>query len=242
MKTKYLLVTLVILFLAFICIWLISPKVGEKVTPNEGVEIDYSDKNYELPTVLPTGFVRYNPVTEAVVYRKENADGTYSYYEYIGNEEFNFFDINKPAYLVKTSFDKKLYQIKNENGILLEEYRAFDGHTWQVMDKNFNILLEVPENYTLSKEYINLYSIALKDGLSYKIITKIGDKYAWLSPNETTDWINITVPSNFEKTETVNIYKTVDGEKTYYKKVLIFNDINKTVVVVSCDENGKFIK
>lgn len=241
MKTKYFLVIFVVLFLIFIGIWIVSPKVGERVEPNKGVDVSFNDENDELPTKLPDGFVRFKSITEAVVYRKENEDGTYTFYEYVGEDNFTYYDVNRPSYLVRTSFDKRIYQVKSENGTLREEYRAFDGSRWLVVSKDYNEIFNIPDNYYLVSTTANLYLV--KDGeenFNYKLLTKIGEQYAWLSPTDTDDWIDTTIPDNYEKTEITNIYKGTIGDETVYRKVLSFNDSYKTIAVVSCDVNGNF--
>lgn len=241
MKIKHLAVILVVLFLVFVGIWIISPKVGEKVNPNEGVDVEFENQDYELPKELPEGFVRYTAITDAVVYRRANEDKTFTYYEYVGDEKFAYYDINKPSFFVKTSFDKSVYQLKNFDGTLREEYRSYDGKQWKVVSKDRETLIEIPQNYTIMPTYINLYVIENEGSYSYKLLTKLGDKYAWLSPTETTEWINTTIPETFTKTEIINVYKTSTETETIYKKVLLFNDSQKTVVVVACDKDGKCI-
>jgi hypothetical protein len=240
MKNKPIIITLIILFLVFVAIWIASPRVGEKVDTDTGVSVEFEDKDFDVPDNLPTGFVRVSTITDAVVFFKDE-NNVRSYYEYIGNNKYIEYDVNKPSYLVKTNFDKRIYQIQTNDNKFINEYRAYDGKTWQVVAKDYNILLNVPSNYTLSKDYPNLYCINEDNNLSYKLLTKIGTQYAWLKPTDTPDWINTTVPSNFVKTDILNVYKgTIDGKETY-KKVLLFNDVNKTVAVVSCDKEGKFI-
>lgn len=241
MKAKHFLVVFVVLFLVFIGIWILSPKVGEKIENNTGVDVEFNEQNDDLPTKLPDGFVRYKIITDAVVYRKENADKSFSFYEYIGNDEFINYDIDKPYFLVRSSFDKRVYQVKSENGQLREEYRAFDGNKWIVVSKEYSEIFSIPDNYTLMPTAINLYIVKDGDTYSYKVLTKVGETYAWLNPNEEADWINTTIPNTFEKTEVLNVYKGKDGENFIYKKVLAFNDAYKTIAVVPCDETGKFI-
>ena len=234
-------VALVILFLVFVGIWIISPKVGEKVNPNEGVDVEFENHDYELPKELPEGFVRYTAITDAIVYRCENEDKTFTYYEYVGDEKFTYYDINKPPFFVQSSFNKSIYQIKNADGTLREEYRAYDGKQWRVVSDSMKVLIEIPKNYTIMPTYINLYVIENENSYSYKLLTKLGDKYAWLSPSDTSDWINTTIPETFSKTEVLNVYQTTTETETIYKKVLLFNDPQKTVVVVACDKDGKYI-
>ena len=122
-----------------------------------------------------------------------------------------------------------------------EEYRAFDGEKWTIVSKTYEKVFEIPSNHLLMTTYINLYLVKDGENLSYKVLTKLGDKYAWVTPTETTEWIETTIPETFEKTEIPNVYKGKDGENVIYKKVLSFNDSYKTIAVVSCDETGKFI-
>lgn len=241
MKAKHFLIIFVVLFLVFIGIWILSPKVGEKVNPDTGIDIEFNDQNDNLPTKLPEGFVRYKAVADAVVYRKENDDKTFSFYEYIGDEQFVNYDINRPYYLVKSSFDKRIYQVKSEDNTLREEYRAFDGEKWLVVSKTYDEIFTIPDNFTLMPTAINLYVVKDGEDYSYKVLTKLGETYAWISPNADTDWISIDIPSTFEKTEILNVYKGKDGENIIYKKVLAFNDAYKTIAVVPCDETGKII-
>ena len=241
MKAKYFLIVFVVLFLVFIGIWILSPKVGEKIDTNTGVDVEFIEQDDTLPTKLPDGYVRYKAVTDAIVYRQTNEDNTVSYYEYVGNEQFIDYDIDRPYFLIRSSFDKKIYQIINDDKTLREEYRAFDGKKWLVVSKTYDEIFTIPENYTLMPTAINLYIVKDGENFHYKVLTKIGKTYAWVNPNEDTDWIATTIPSTFEKTETTNVYKGKDGEKVIYKKVLAFNDTYKTIAVVPCDETGKFI-
>lgn len=241
MKIKHLAIALVVLFLVFVGIWIISPKVGEKINPNEGVDVEFENKDYDLPKELPEGFVRYTAITDAVVYRFENENKTFTYYEYVGDEKFTYYDINKPSFFVRSSFDKSIYQIKDKDGTLREEYRAYNGKKWQVVSKDRKTLLSIPDNYIIMPTYINLYVIDNETSYSYKLLTKLGDKYAWLSPSDASEWINTTIPETFSKTEVLNVYKTTTETETIYKKVLLFNDPQKTVVVVACDKDGKYI-
>lgn len=241
MKTRHLLIIFVVLFLVFIGIWIVSPNVGERVEPEKGVDVEFNEQNDDLPTNLPEGFVRYKNVTEAVVYRKDNGDGTVTFFEYVGDDNFAYYDLNRPSFFVKSSFDKRIYQVKNFDGTLREEYRAFDGEKWTIVSKTYEKVFEIPSNHLLMTTYINLYLVKDGENLSYKVLTKLGDKYAWVTPTETTEWIETTIPETFEKTEIPNVYKGKDGENVIYKKVLSFNDSYKTIAVVSCDETGKFI-
>ena len=268
MKIKSLLITVVILFLVFIGIWIISPRVGEKVIPNEGIEVEFENTNLELPEKLPDGFVRIKEITDAVVY-KYKEDDIYKYCEYVGKDEYAPYDINRPSYFVKTSFNKKIYQIKNDDGSLREEYRTFNGIAWQIVSKDYQIIFNIPENYKMITTAINLYLIDDNGSYSYKLLTQLSsDRYAWLSPKETNEWIDTTIPSNFEKTSIPNVYKgtfineqptqnkisettsstevpsetqSATTKEIVYRKVLIFNDKYKTITVVSCDKDGNFI-
>jgi hypothetical protein len=240
MKNKPIIIVLIVLFLVFVAIWIASPRVGEKVDINTGVSLEFDDKDFDLPDNenLPDGYVRILAITDAVVYSKTEGDTTH-YYEFIGNNKYVEYDIERPPYLVKTNFDKRIYQIKSENNSFADEYRAYDGKVWQVVSKDYNVLFTIPDNYVLSAYYPNLYFVNEKDNYSYKLLTKIGTQYAWLKPVESTEWINTTIPDGYEKTKTTNVYKgKIDG-KDVYKKVLLFSDANKTVVVVTCDKNGK---
>jgi hypothetical protein len=51
----------------------------------------------------------------------------------------------------------------------------------------------------------------------------------------------VEVPQNFEKTEIINVYSTKSGENTIYKRVLSFNDVDKSIAVVDCDVNGNLV-
>ena len=245
MKAKYLLVVFVILFLTFITIWIISPRVGERVNIEQGIDVEFTDQSDELPEELPEGFVRDKNFTDAVVYRKDNGDKTVSYYEYVGDNNFTYYDINRPHYFVKSKFDRKIYQVKNDDGTLREEYRSFDGTAWKIVSKDYKEVFTVPSNHKLLSTGINVYLVEDKVDdkvvYSYKLLTKIGEKYAWMTPTEAEEWIDTPIPSDFEKTEFVNIYKCKTDKETIYKKVLSFKDTYKTIVVVSCDKNGNFI-
>ena len=246
MKTKYLLIAFVVLFLVFIGIWIMSPRVGEKVNIENGVDVTFGENDDEIPEDLPSGYVRDKKYTDGVVYRKENEDGTISYFEYVGNGQFIHYDINKPSYFIKTTFDRRIYQVRGADGNLREEYRALDNNgIWQVVDNQYRQIFTISSSYKPSPVTPNLYKVETKSGevstYEYKMLTQIGETYAWMSPVITDNWISVEVPSNFEKTEVINIYKTVDGEKTLYKKVLSFSDIYKSIAVVDCDEKGNFI-
>lgn len=214
MKAKPLLITVVILFLVFVGIWIISPRVGEKVIPNEGVEVEFENTNLELPEKLPDGFVRIKEVTDAVVYKYGEENGVYKYCEYVGKDEYAPYDPSRPSYFVKSSFNKKIYQIKNSDGSLRDEYRTFDGTAWRIVSKDYQIIMNVPENYKMITTAINLYLVDNEGSYSYKLLTQLSsDRYAWLSPKETNEWIETTVPSNFEKTSIPNVYKGIFVKK-----------------------------
>lgn len=240
MKIKYLVLTFSILFLAFVCIWVLSPRVGETVVKEEGQEITFEDDLYNVPDKLPDGFVRYNAVSDAVVYKYVDANNKVYFYEYIGNEQYAPYDINKPSYFVKTSFDKRIYQIKDANGNLLDQYRAYDGTVWQIVTKEYKILMEIPKNYYILSTP-NLFYIENEDKtISYKLLTYINGNYAWLSPvDNLKEWVPMDVPETFKKTEVYNVY--YNEEMKLYKKVIKFNDINKTITAVNCDKDGNYI-
>lgn len=239
MKIKYLVLTFSILFLAFVCIWVLSPRVGEVIEDNTGQEVTFEDDLYNVPQNLPDGFVRYNAVADAVVYKFVDANKNVLFYEYIGNEQYVPYDINKPNYLVKTVFDKRIYQVKDSSGNLLEQYRAFDGNTWQVVARDYDVILEIPKNHHVLATP-NLFYVENEDNsISYKLLTHINGNYAWLSPVEVSEWIEFSVPDAFKKTDVYNVY--YNEELKIYKKVIKFNDINKTATVVTCDKDGKYI-
>ena len=245
MKTKYLLVAFVVLFLVFVCIWILSPRVGEKVDINEGIDVSFGENDDEIPKDLPPGYVRDKNYTDGVVYKKIDGDKT-SYFEYVGNGQFIHYDVNKPPYFVKTTFDRRIYQVRDINGKLTDEYRALDSNgIWQVVDNEYKQIFNIDSTHKPSNVTPNLYRIEKKDGelktYDYKLLTKIGDTYAWTSPVVTENWIEVEIPQNFSKTEIVNVYSAKDGENTIYKRVLSFNDVYKSIAVVDCDNEGKFI-
>ena len=92
MKTQHFLIIFVVLFLVFIGIWIVSPNVGERVEPEKGVDVEFDQQKDDLPTKLPDGFVRYKAITDAVVYRRDNGDGTATFFEYVGDDNFTYYD------------------------------------------------------------------------------------------------------------------------------------------------------
>lgn len=238
MKTKTLLITFIVLFLVFIAVWIASPRVGEIVDINSGVDVEFTDKNFEEPDELPEGFVRALSITDGAVYYVDK-DNTRLYYEHVGNGKFIEYDINRPSYLVRTEFDRRIYQIKIDDK-LQEEYRAYAYGAWQVVSKDYDVILEVPENYILTND-VNVYFVNDAKNPTYKMLNKLGNQYVWSKIKDTTEWISISVPENFARTEIVNVYEGTLNNQKVYKKVIMFNDANKTVVIVACDKDGKFI-
>ena len=241
MQAKHIFLVFIVLVLIFLGIWIASPKVGETIEQEEGTDVEFIEDGDVLPEKLPDGFVRYKNVADAVVYRKVNEDNSVTYYEYVGNDEFTYYDINKPYYLKRTTFDNRIYQIYDDDNGRREEYRAFLGDRWVVVSKEYKEIFSIPENYTMVASAPNLYCVKEGDKIFYKLLAKFEDKYVWLNPVETDEWIKVEVPDNYKKTIIPNMYEGKDGEETIYRKVLVFGDIYKTVAVVACDIQENFI-
>lgn len=241
MQTKHILAIFAVLLLIFLGIWIASPKVGEQVKVETGVDVDFVADDDELPEELPEGYVRYVAATDAVVYAQKVDENKVVYHEYVGDGKFAYYDIKRPTYFVKTNFDRRIYQVKNADNTLREEYRAYDGTQWVVINKNYEQIFIIPSNYQLDSGVANLYFIKEDKSVSYKLLIKIGETYGWLNPTETDEWISVDGTINATKTDIPNVYKQTADKETIYVKLISFDDAYRTKVFVKCDATGKTI-
>ncbi len=156
---------------------------------------------------LPEGYVAvlgYNDIFKIVKdgeikgYKIRLASGEYADYDIKTPKNFIVYDENKQIYKAVDSENKTLY------------YRHFNGKEWDVVDKQGDILLAVPDNYVRADDSQELYAYSEGSEVKYKKLATFADgSYAWsvvkpldteTTANETT--IAATTSKTSNKTET----------------------------------------
>lgn len=172
------------MFLVFCIAWIFVPKTGTVVeeTTNPTVQFDEGDvvmpdeqkQNENIPEnyVLAAG---YNNV-----YKVMDGETCVGYKELTDSGEFVDFDIDIPSYFEKVSGSDTVYaEMTSDNRVL--RYRQFNGKEWDIVDREGNILFEIPDNYTrydLSRE---IYSTTNEEGETvYRQLVRFEDgTHAW---------------------------------------------------------------
>lgn len=94
--------------------------------------------------------------------------------------KYEDYDMNKPNNYKVFDEEQQIYQaVDSDNKVIY--YRKFNGKEWNVVNKEGDILLEVPEDYIRADDSQELYIYKDKDNKEImRKITKFGDgSFAW---------------------------------------------------------------
>ena len=151
---------------------------------------------------LPEGYVAvlgYNDIYKVI------KDGTIKGYKIrLSNGEFDDYDIQMPKNFEVYNADKQIYRAVDSNNKVLY-YRHFNGKEWDVVDKQGDVLLAIPDNYTRADDSQELYSYEDGKDVKYKKLTTFADgSYAW----------NSVEPVNTDTTTTTSTTTTTKQTST----------------------------
>lgn len=147
-------------------------------TSSKAVEFTFEDET------LPEGYVAvlgYDDVYRIVL------DGEVKGYKIrLANGKYADYDINKPENFELVDADKQIYQVLDSDKKLLY-YRQYNGKEWDFVDKNGEIILKVPDNFTRADDSQEIYEYEDNGEKAYKRVKVFGDgSCAWTQFNDIT--------------------------------------------------------
>lgn len=142
--------------------------------------IEFTFENEELPE----GYVAvlgYEDVYRIVL------DGQIKGYKIrLANGKYADYDIEKPVNFELVDADKQIYQVLNSDNKLLY-YRHYNGKEWDFVNKNGEIILEVPANFVRADNSQEIYEYDDNGKKAYKRVKVFSDgTCAWTQFNDIT--------------------------------------------------------